>query len=638
MLADVGVDQIITTHDGDIWAVQNKGRSGEASRGSFPDFTNFEAQAALVGATKLLWVTSAAGLNGTATDYIRARTSLDVVVLNRQWLADELEYPESIASVRLAIEARTEVVPGVPNILRFDQHTALNCLDTALETHNSIQYISACGTGKTTVTHALHNRRDSRLSAFFVPTLGLMKQTIKSWKDQAGSRPFTAIAVCSDDTVVKSAKERMREDHWETTSADLGESLIRDPEALARKISASTKSGHPVVLFVTYHSAQIVVDAQHKFGAPDIDLVIADEAHYLAGTSEFGEVVKDKAGPRPRVRASKRVYATATPRTVSAKDRGLGVDSMDEDSPVFGPRAFTMMMGDGIQLGILNGYRISMLAVPDDTVDDIREGRVVHTANGSVEARYLAAVHGVGAAMTDKENLYVSYHSSVKRAKLFASMCIEEGVASFAEPIWGLQNAGQRGALVDAFKKSSAPSILTNVRCLTEGVDIPKLNGVIFVDPKINPADIGQAVGRSLRLHKDKTTLANIILPIPVPRSVLESGLDAKKIAALIRADGRWKNLYKVIDALGEHDTNVGANIEVVMKRWGVTDDGQPGAYTDRVAPSRGSWCAVPRPHHLRSDTGRAAAGRRGVPRGVQRRPRMAGRQQPPAVRDSQGR
>ena len=575
---DNGVDKIIVTHTGEIWAVQNKGY-GEHKENSYTELATFLAQARdIVKADKLLWVTSGPGLNRKAADHNRLG-GVGVIVLNRGWLATEVDYPATLAGIRAALEDDVAPRPAQQAYpLRRDQQIARDTLRKELDvpgTH-SVQYISACGTGKTVTTHALHNALGSNLTAFFVPTLSLMRQTMRSWRKQSDLRPITVIALCSEDDILTNRD----------TGEALGEHLIRDPGELAATIRAAERLTYlderceprvrPIVIFSTYQSSSILIDAQHRHGAPEVDLAIADEAHYLAGVGEFGELIKWKPDGRLRLRAAKRCYATATPKHVPEEYRGVaGIDSMDPDSPVFGKRAYTMTFGEAIQLGILSGYQLSIVVVPDEAVAHIEVNRGVHSADGrSVGARSLAAVFALQRAMADGHSHWVTYHSRVERAQAFAELLQREGV-NFAAAVHGGQSAARRDDIIGRFVTETRGAVLTNVRVLNEGVDIPQLNGVMFVDPKSQTTDIVQSIGRALRKHPSKG-LGQIIVPVPLSADEFTADMNVETISRMMGADSRWKTVFDVIQALGEHDTVVAQEIEVLFNEL------QPTEYRER--------------------------------------------------------
>ncbi|QNE48589.1 hypothetical protein F1C58_16130 (plasmid) [Glaciihabitans sp. INWT7] len=500
---DLGVDRVVTTHSGEFWAVQNKGYAAEAES-SYSHYTNFIAQArSIPGVTKLLWITSGAGLNRTATDHNRSSGS-QVVVHNRSWLAAGINYPATIAEVRAYLEEGKSLPADGPYQLRIHQEVAVANVLAGLDTNPAVQFISACGTGKTITAHALHEALGSKLTSFFAPTLGLLRQTIRAWTQQSAGR-LTVIAVCSDEDMLAT------EDHLIANEQEFGRHLIRNPDELASTIASAlqetttdadgTGRPVPVVVFSTYHSSEILVNAQHQFGAPTYDLAVADEAHNLAGCGFRGELVKFKEDGKKRLIATKRVYTTATPKVTSSDMAARHeIDSLDENSPVFGPQAHVLTFGEAIQLAIISPYRMSIIVVPDELMAVINQ----NVSIDGMSSQYLSAAYAIDQSIKQGQRKFISYHSRVAQAKAFANFMGkrnplgDSGVeqVGYSETVWGNLSAFKRESAIAAFKASDAPALLTNSRCLNEGIDIPELDTVVFADPKAQVVDIVQSASR----------------------------------------------------------------------------------------------------------------------------------------------
>ncbi len=560
---DNGVDRIITTHDGKIWAVQNKGyqRGSSARHG---DVTNFKLQADLAKADLLIWVTSGDGLSDKSRK-ILSDAGVDILVHDEEWLRSAAIYPETIAE----LSTRTPEPPPPPHVLREDQKEAVTAIVRTLAGEHSCQYISACGTGKTVTSYGVHVALESQATVFFVPTLGLMKQSIESWTRQAGPGGLDIIAVCSDEEVVHAGLNNDK-DTEAVKPESLGRLWYRTAERFAAGVLHTTGT-RPLVVFCTYQSAHVVIDAQHDHDVKPFDLAINDEAHNLAGSGAFGEAVLAKDDGRRRLKSGKRVYMTATPKVIDKSLRGkTTADSMDKDSKVFGPRAYTMTFGKAIDLGLLAPYQVYILSVPDEQMKTaIERNRTVVSTEFRSDAKMLASAIAVERAIESfGDRLFVSYHNRVSDARKFTELVSERGRVKYAETIYGKQKSDARSDIVDRFLDEPSSALISNVRCLNEGVDFQALNAIVFVDPKEGLSTIVQSVGRVLRTSEGKEC-GRIIIPIPVSADEAAELTDLSDIAAVsekVRKDSRWGTVFHVLQALAEHDTVLQENISRIAR------------------------------------------------------------------------
>lgn len=560
---DLGVDRIITTHDGELWAIQNKGYA-EGATVSHEDMSKFILAAKTIpGVTRLLLVTSGVGLTANAAKINRESDSR-VVVLNRQWLEAATVYPATFKELR-DILLDPALIPE-PFILRPDQHEAIHNVTRGLRNNPEVQCIMACGTGKTVLSEAIAKSLGAKVVVFFVPSLGLMRQTIRSWRRQTGIGGMNAIAVCSDDTV-----GRNNDDNMAYTDDDIPCEVLHDAGSVAEYIKSHTGPGQtkPVVVFCTYHSEKIVIDAQHKFGAPEFDFAFCDEAHFLVGTKRdggrIGELVKRKLDGKKRLRAQYRVYATATPRLLSKKSQQLmdaqgaaPMDSMDANSPVFGPIAHTLTFGEAITLGILANYQISVVAVPEQKFADFINNRAyVEAEDGHVlDAQTFASIEALKLAYSTGDRRIITYSNRVASAQNLAALITSNPELPEADAIWGDLAASQRDARINKINRDEG-HILTNVRCLNEGVDIPTLDAIMFADPKTSPIDIAQGVGRVLRAAPGKER-GHIIIPVAVPARDWETGeLSEDERDDATTGANPYAPVFEVLNAMASHDETI---------------------------------------------------------------------------------
>jgi predicted helicase len=291
------------------------------------------------------------------------------------------------------------------------------------------------------------------------------------------------------------------------------------------------------------------------------DLVVADEAHRCAGKVDgaFATVLDGD-----KLRTTRRLFATATPRTYSttlkrkADDIGVEVVDMDDEA-AFGKRFHVLPFGEAIKLGLLTDYRVVIVGVDDETVADwIRDRHLVGTETGiESDAESLAAEIGLIKAIKDWDlQRIISFHSRVKRADRFAQELRE--VCTWLDDsnkpnktIWSEHVSGEMPTISRRLKLQRLKAVaegevglLSNARCLSEGVDVPALDCVAFIDARSSQIDIVQAVGRAIRLSAKKKT-GTIVIPV-----FIEQGGDPERVID----SSNFKPIWDVLDALRAHD------------------------------------------------------------------------------------
>jgi hypothetical protein len=308
------------------------------------------------------------------------------------------------------------------------------------------------------------------------------------------------------------------------------------------------------------------------------DLVICDEAHRLTGKNdaEFATALDDKKIP-----AKKRLFMTATPRTYTASvkskasERGVEITSMD-DATMFGKELHKLSFGQAIEQELLTDYRVVIVGVTDPQVQELIERRELVSVAGTVEtdARTLAAHIGLAKATKDYDlKRTISFHGRIKTAQDFAQnhASIVEWMPDdhkpsgtiWADTITGAMNSSSRRKLLDKLKENvpGQHALLSNARCLTEGIDVPSLDGVAFIDPRSSQVDIIQAVGRAIR-KADNKTLGTIVLPVLIPN-------DADAEHAL--EDTAFKPIWAILNALRSHDEQFATELDHLRTELGRT-------------------------------------------------------------------
>jgi superfamily II DNA or RNA helicase len=420
---------------------------------------------------------------------------------------------------------------------RPQQVEALTNLALALAVHDRAQLVMACGTGKTFIGRWHAQAAEAQRTLVFLPSLSLLAQTLKEWRRVAGW-PFEALVVCSDPTTAAGAAERRTDDGavediarpvWSTVRATVTTSVTQAANFLTRKVD-----GRPQVVFSTYHSAPVVAAAQAHANAA-FDLEICDEAHRLAGRprDEF-RVALD----RRQIVARKRLFMTATPQIAEGDD----VTSMD-DPALFGPVAHTVSFGDAIAAGLLADYQVLVVAGRGDEAPD---------SGATVPSALLDAVdrHGIRRMLT--------FHSRVARAAAFADLMdavhtprrgwvrarIVSGKDTAADRAETLRWLGQ--------PQDTQVRVVSSARCLTEGVDVPAVDAVMFADQRESVIDIIQAVGRVLRASPGKTR-GTVIIPVALPAD----GDDDTALAL-----SGFSHVWAVLRGLRAHDQRLAEELD----------------------------------------------------------------------------
>ena len=467
-----------------------------------------------------------------------------VVIRDRHYFESiNFNYPSHISELSKA-SLKPKAEP------RKHQVKAIAALEKGLTENDRGQLIMACGTGKTFTTLWIKERLRAHTVLVLLPSLSLLSQIMREWVWGA-SEQFEALAVCSDPTVGKSKKG-----DEDISTAEVGKVTWH-----VEKIKSFLTSTTPKVIFCTYQSSELIEEAQRDAKIPAFDLVVCDEAHRCAGKSDagFATVLHDD-----KIRAMKRLFTTATPRYYgksvksAAEGRGVEIIGMDDERK-FGPVLHKLTFGQAIELDMLTDYQVVVVGVDEPMVRDwIADGEIISAGKDHItDARTLAAKIAVLKAIKDYDlTRVISFHGSIPRAKDFAQEVeqvseiieIEQRPSGkiWSEHVDGTMSAGKRRDLINNLKglEGFDVGLLTNARCLSEGVDVPSLDGIAFVDPKGSQVDIIQAVGRAIR-KSDNKAKGTIVLPV-----FLEAGDDPDTVIDA----SNFKPVWDVLKALRAHD------------------------------------------------------------------------------------
>lgn len=453
-----------------------------------------------------------------------------------------------------------------PPGLRPYQAKAVDAVTAWLRDGGAGQLRMACGTGKTRVAAHVAARLGGGVVVMLVPGLALAAQTIADW--QAGCPVDHVLAVCSDETVGRSQ------------SAGLAVPVTTDPDVIAKWLAGVW--GRALVVG-TYDSAHRLAEGLRLAGQV-AELMICDEAHRLAGHAGKFTARVLRADFLP---ARRRLFMTATPRVITGAASGgeLAVASMD-DEDLFGPVLHDYPFRQAIGDGWLKGYRIVIATVTSRQVAALLDGNEELVGERNVPVRMAAAQAALAMAAAELGlRRCLAFLPRISQARQFAATLpatlamLPEGRRPAgpvsAGHVHGAMTAIQRDLALQRLRRppDGGWAVVANPRCLTEGVDIPAVDSVLFAAPKESPVDIVQAIGRSLRPHGDADT-ATIIVPALLPDDADASPGDS---------GGRYDTVLRVVRAMCAHDEALTAQLDAARARLATTPADEPAGLPAQV-------------------------------------------------------
>jgi predicted helicase len=495
-------------------------------------------------------------------------------------------------------QPKAEIVLRPRKTLRPHQHNALKAVTAGLQTAERGKLIMACGTGKTftslKIAEAMAGKGGRVL--FLVPSLALLSQTLTEWT-QESETPLHNFAVCSDAEVGKKRKKNSDEDEVQTQLHELRYPATTKADRLAAEVAKRHDAGHMSVVYSTYHSIDVIADAQAHHGLPPFDLIVCDEAHRTTGAKfeNQDESAFIRVHDGNVIRAARRLYMTATPRiygdaakAVAERDN-VALYSMDNED-WYGRQLFVITFSEAVKRGLLVDYKVIVLAVEESHINR-RLQRLLADENNQLRVDDAAKIVGCWKAlaklgMTEEggdtpepmqravafcqviepgKGGKVHKVSSKEIAGMFQAVVeayqqaedIEDGarLTCEAEHVDGGMSASEKEAKLDWLKAPTPPDtcrILSNVRCLSEGVDVPALDAVLFLTPRNSQVDVVQSVGRVMRNAPGKQR-GYVVLPVVIPAGVEPHvALNDNKTYAVV---------WQVLQALRSHDDRFDAMV-----------------------------------------------------------------------------
>lgn len=528
---DLGIDLVAMDFDGQLIGIQAKYRNIPKSPVTTPEVQK------LIGAYQGLFERRMIATNAETVSSNITRGTNDVVsyFLRHHFINSSIDWN--------ALCAGRDQIPMPRYELEPYQAKAVVDVCGELETSPRTQLIMACGTGKSFTMLRIAESLGSEKTLVLAPTLLLVGQLRAEWKQQA-STAFVDLAVCSDKSLT-----RGRRDEADIDATEFGGQVTTDVGVISRFLS---RPGRRVV-FGTYASSPQIALAQQEAGVKAFDLTICDEAHRLA-SSELKDdarqngykVVLEESG----IRSKKRLFATATPKIFggsagkSVDGVEIAIDSMDNEER-FGKVAFNFSFRSAIEAKPrprLVPYQVLVTVVTDEEVREAIGQRLWATDN--VDFETVASAFAVERAFQNFPiKRMISYHSSLDRARHFAEMLNQKKVRSGeiqTAMVSGKDAVSDRQDILSMLRLGVNPTLVTNARCLTEGVDVPALDAVAFIDPRSSRVDIVQAVGRAMRIsdgkHKGYVIVPLYLRPDQINGRDTIDGASFKPVLDVLRA------------------------------------------------------------------------------------------------------
>lgn len=574
---DIGVDLVAEKFTGELVAIQAKFYDHPIQKSNIDSFLSELGKdyykSGIIVASTDKWGKNAEKALADRSDVIRIGLS-DLRNSRIDWDKFSFERPEEV-------EVKSKKQP------RYYQREVIAAALEHYKTNDRGQLIMAPGTGKTftslKITEAMAKAaaKEQYVVLYLVPSIQLLTQTLRGWNNDT-EMTMSSMAVTSDRNASRGS---IKQDESNITikASDIGYPATTSAKTIVENYEelAKVPKKELLVVFSTYQSIEVLGQAQ-KNGFPEFDLIIADEAHRTTGAKALGDQdsVFTKVHSNLNVKAKKRLYQTATPKLYGmdakkkAKDNSIVISSMDDES-LYGEVFYRLGFGDAISRGILTDYKLMVLAVDETVVQKDMQKSLSDPENG-LNIDDVGRIIGVWNGMIKRESFAdkvsgepmkraIAFSRTIKDSKRISGqfesvvndyLDSEEGYSVNVRHVDGGMNALEKNEALDWLASDDIPEnsarILSNVRFLTEGIDVPNLDAIIFLSPHKSQVDIVQAVGRIIRKFEGKE-YGYIILPIVVPAGETpETILDNNK---------SYDVVWQVLNALRSVDERFEATI-----------------------------------------------------------------------------
>lgn len=612
---DTGIDLVARTEEGDYWAIQCKCYK-EDSVIDKPAVDSFLATSSrqfkdpetlqTTSFAKRMWISTTNHWGKNAEDAIQNQNP----PFNRVGLVDLQNSPVDWQLLIDGLKGKEAMLPGKQP--REHQLRAMSAAHAYFQDHDRGKLIMACGTGKTytalKIAEDLLNNKG--LVLFMVLSISLLGQSLNAWCADAVN-PIKGICICSDSRASRKIKKDF--DDTQDSVVDLAVPATTNPKSIAKQLKLYRNHNGLTVVFSTYQSIEAIHAAQHEilketagtYGK--FDLIVCDEAHRTTGVklSDRDESNFTKIHDTEYIKGSKRLYMTATPRLygqsakIKASEKDAILCSMD-DPKLYGEEFFRVNFSYAVEHGLLTDYKVLVLTVneddlPDNILSDIKDPNNVEL-NFDDTSKLIGIVNGLSKIIRgDKHATWdadptvmhraIAFcsaignnHSpgtSVNTAEVLPTICEkyrdsisteerEHVVEVQARHIDGSMNSQARNEqlawLADENIGENECRVLTNVRCLSEGIDVPALDAVLFLSSRNSQVDVVQSVGRVMRNFRkgqpDEKKYGYIIIPIVVPSDV--------KPEDALNNNTYFSTVWSILNALRSHDDHFNAEVNKI--------------------------------------------------------------------------
>lgn len=615
---DIGIDLVAKTDMGEYWAIQCKCYDENAyiDKNAIDSFLAASGKSFVneIGQKKNFdvryWISTSNNWSVTADEEIRDQ----FIPFKRITLSDLQASPVDWQKIYDGIEGKNALIEGKKPFAH--QLTAISKAIEYYSNHDRGKMIMACGTGKTytaeIITEQMLNGKG--LVLFMVPSISLLGQSLNAWCADA-QKPIKAVCICSD---AKSSRKINKDaDTMSDSVVDLALPASTDAQTIKKQLMQYRTHDGLVVVFSTYQSVDAVSDAQkailketnNEYGI--FDLIICDEAHRTTGVKLTSDEESNfiKIHKNENIMGRKRLYMTATPRLYadSAKIKAKTSEKIDylcsmDDSAIYGEEFYRVSFSYAVEHGLLTDYKVLVLTaseedLPDTVLQEIKAGEKAEiTTNYDDASRLVGVINGLSKLLKDDEGkTWEADPCLMKRAVAFCSKIGREDIAGSSKNIAAVLPAISRHVIdsttteqkehivsvstrhidgsMDSQKRSEIMNwlneesdnpneckVVTNVRCLSEGVDVPSLDAVMFLSARNSQVDVVQSVGRVMRNFRKgqegEKKYGYIIIPIVVPTNV--------KAEDALNKNDYFDVVWSILNALRSHDDRFEAKVQQI--------------------------------------------------------------------------
>lgn len=599
---DIGIDLVAKTSNNEYWAIQCKcfAENSYINKGDVDSFLStsgksFDVEDETLNFSQRLWISTTNKWNSVAELTIKNQTPpvsrINLIDLE----SDDVDWGKLERGIYGKSSRPTSFV------IKEHQQKAINKTHDYLTLHDRGKLIMACGTGKTftSLKIAENETNNNGLILFLVPSIALLGQTLRSWSQQS-TLPINAVCICSDAQV---SRQEEKNDDNSISVLDLALPASTDTNYIVHQLNGikSSKKEGMTVVFSTYQSIEVIAKAQsqllsvtnNEYGI--FDLIICDEAHRTTGVTLKGSEESSfvKVHDNTFIKANKRIYMTATPRLYKdevkdkAKENDAVLCSMD-DVNMYGDEIYRIGFSEAVEKNLLTDYKVLILAVGDKDITPALQ-EVISNEDGTITvddaSKFVGCINALSKRVLGDEGLIkaadplpmkraVAFCSTIKASKTTSKVftdCKEAYmddvvgedksvmVDVVAHHVDGTMSATKRDEELMWLKAESENEMecrmLTNARCLSEGVDVPSLDAVVFVSPKNSQVDVVQSVGRVMRKSEGKK-YGYIIIPVVIP--------DNAEGDSVLEKHANFKVVWTVLNALRAHDDRFNAEVNKI--------------------------------------------------------------------------